>query len=152
MSKFLLTASVVLFETSQAIALEQPKPSISKPQEIDTGRRIYEQQCAACHGAKGEGQPGWEKRNVLGELPAPPHDRSGHTWKHADAMLYKTIQNGWRDPFNKTKRLTMPGYKDVLTPHQTRAVINYLKTMWTPEQRSVQRAESVLNPFPPEAR
>lgn len=153
MSKLLLAAVIgLLGAATQAHASESTKSVAANQQEIDAGRRIYEQQCAACHGAKGEGQHGWEKRNELGELPAPPHDPSGHTWKHADAMLYKTIRDGWRDPFNKTKRLTMPGYKEVLTPHQTRAVISYLKTMWTPEQRRIQRADSKLNPFPPEAR
>lgn len=121
-------------------------------QEIDTGRLIYQQHCAACHGAKGEGQPNWQKRDALGELPPPPHDSTGHTWKHADAMLYKTIRDGWRDPFNKTKRLTMPAYKDTLAPQEIRAVIGYLKTLWTPQQRRIQREESKRHPFPPEAR
>ena len=121
-------------------------------QEITMGAKIYQQHCAACHGAKGEGQPGWEKRNALGELPAPPHDPEGHTWKHADGMLYRIIREGWRDPFNKTQRITMPGFKEVLSPIEIRAVVNYLKTMWTPEQRKIQREESQQKPFPPEAR
>jgi mono/diheme cytochrome c family protein len=122
-----------------------------KQQETDIGKRVYQQSCAACHGAKGEGQPGWEKRNALGELPAPPHGPEGHTWKHADGMLYRIIRDGWRDPFNKTQRQTMPAFKDVLPPQEIRAVVNYLKTMWTPEQRRIQREESKRMPFPPEA-
>ena len=122
-----------------------------KQQEIEIGKGVYQQNCAACHGAKGEGQTGWEKRNALGELPAPPHGPEGHTWKHADGMLYMIIREGWRDPFNKTERLTMPGYKNVLSPQEIRAVVNYLKTMWTPEQRQIQREESKQKPFPPEA-
>jgi mono/diheme cytochrome c family protein len=121
-------------------------------QEINMGAKVYQQYCAACHGAKGEGQPDWERRNALGELPAPPHDPEGHTWKHADGMLYRIIRDGWRDPFNKTQRVTMPGFKDILSPQEIRAVTNYLKTMWTPEQRKIQREESQQKPFPPEAR
>lgn len=119
-------------------------------QEVERGRRIYQQFCAACHGQKGEGQPTWEKRNELGELPAPPHDPTGHTWKHADGMLYKTIRDGWRDPFNKTKRLTMPAFGDVLAPDEIRDVVTYLKTLWTHEQRRTQQKESQKNPFPSE--
>lgn len=129
----------------------QARASDASQQEIKLGARVYQQNCAACHGAKGEGQPGWEKRNALGELPAPPHDPEGHTWKHADGMLYRIILEGWRDPFNKTDRVTMPAYKEVLSPQEIRAVVNYLKTMWTPEQRKIQREESRQNPFPPEA-
>lgn len=116
------------------------------------GEAIYQQYCAACHGVKGEGKPGWQERDALGELPPPPHGPEGHTWKHSDAMLYRMIRDGWRDPFNKTKRLTMPAYKDVLSPTEIKSVIAYLKTLWTPEQREYQREESKTHPFPPEAR
>lgn len=70
----------------------------------ETGGTIYEQACASCHGARGEGAADWEARDANGELPAPPHDASGHTWKHSDAMLYRLVQQGWRNPFNKTPR------------------------------------------------
>lgn len=121
-------------------------------QRIDAGRRIYLAQCAACHGARGEGQPDWQRLNKAGELPAPPHDRQGHTWKHSDAMLYRIISQGWRDPYNRTQRLTMPAFGGTLSPSEVRDVIEYLKTMWTPRQRRFQREESRTAPFPPQAR
>lgn len=120
--------------------------------EIRAGRQIYQAQCASCHGVRGEGMPKWEEPNAQGELPAPPHDPSGHTWKHADGMLYLMVKNGWRDPFNKTPRLTMPAFGQTLSPAEIRAVIEYLNTLWTPEQRRFQRGESARNPYPPEAR
>ena len=49
------------------------------PQVLRVGARIYAQQCAACHGAEGEGQPSWRDRGPDGLLPAPPHDASDHT-------------------------------------------------------------------------
>jgi mono/diheme cytochrome c family protein len=113
------------------------------------GRVVYEQQCAACHGAKAEGVRDWEQRDSHGELPAPPHDRRGHTWKHSDAMLYRIVRQGWRDPFNKTERLTMPAFDGKLSRDDTIAVIAYLKTLWTPEQRRFQGEESRGHPFPP---
>jgi len=119
---------------------------------VDTGQRIYRTQCSACHGAHGEGAPGWERPDRRGELPAPPHDSHGHTWKHGDGMLYRIVRDGWRDPFNKTERLTMPAFGHTLTPENTRAVIEYLKTLWTPAQRRFQREESRRMPYPPEAR
>lgn len=140
---------LVLVAALPALALAAP-PAPDR-QEIEAGRRIYQQFCAACHGANGEGKPGWEKRDALGELPPPPHDPEGHTWQHGDGMLYRLIRDGWRDPFNKTKRLTMPAFKDVLSPQEIRAVVMYLKTLWTPEQRRIQLEESKQKPFPPEA-
>jgi mono/diheme cytochrome c family protein len=120
----------------------------SSDQRNQAGRRIYAAQCAACHGARGEGQPAWDSLNAAGERPAPPHDRTGHTWKHSDAMLYRIVAEGWRDPFNKTQRLTMPAFGQTLAPQDIRAVIEYLKTLWTPQQRAFQREESRNAPYP----
>ncbi len=66
-------------------------------------------------------------------------------------MLYRTVQQGWRDEFNKTERLTMPAYKGQLSRKETISVITYLKTLWTPEQRRFQWEESRRQPFPSEA-
>ena len=121
-------------------------------QRIEAGRSIYLAQCAACHGVRGEGQPDWDRPNAAGDMPAPPHDREGHTWKHSDAMLYRIVRNGWRDPYNKTSELTMPAFAQTLSPGEIHDVIQYLKTLWTGEQQSFQQEESLPAPFPAEAR
>lgn len=118
----------------------------------EAGRRIYAAQCAACHGAVAEGQPSWDRPGPSGDMPAPPHNHDGHTWKHSDAMLYRIVRDGWRDPYNKTRTLTMPAFASVLKPAEIRAVLEYLKTLWTPEQRAFQREESRSAPYPAEAR
>lgn len=121
------------------------------PAVVALGRDVYQKNCTSCHGAAGEGQPNWEMPNALGELPAPPHGATGHTWKHSDRMLYYIVLRGWRDPFNKTDRLTMPAFQGVLSPVEVRAVITYLKTLWTEEQRQFQSQESQDEPFPDDA-
>jgi mono/diheme cytochrome c family protein len=130
----------------------EPSASAEQGDLIRAGRAIYQQNCASCHGVHGEGEPNWQHPDALGEMPAPPHNAKGHTWKHSDDMLYRLVHDGWRDPFNKTTRLTMPPFGAKLTALEIRSVIEYLKTMWTPEQRDFQRAESRQSPFPPEAR
>lgn len=119
---------------------------------LQQGRVIYQRQCASCHGPQGEGAPNWQQRNAQGELPAPPHAPDGHTWKHSDAMLYRIVREGWRDPFNKTKEVTMPAFGEILSPQEMRAVITYIKTFWTPDQRRFQWEESRNQPFPPETK
>lgn len=110
---------------------------------VEQGKAVYQQYCQACHGPEGKGlTEQWKQRDALGELPAPPHDPSGHTWRHSDAMLYRMIAEGWRDPFNRTDRLTMPAFGDVLEPGQIDAVIAYLSTLWTEEQRAYQRQQT----------
>lgn len=140
-----------LVVTVMLIALA-PAIQAADPGRVEAGRRVYLAQCAQCHGARGEGQPQWDRPNAAGELPAPPHDRSGHTWKHSDAMLYRIIAEGWRDPFNKTQRLTMPAFAATLSPQEISEVADYLKTLWTPRQRAFQRDESRNAPYPPPAK
>lgn len=134
----------------QAMLISDARPAVVGG-TFDKGRAIYEKFCASCHGVSGDGEKEWQRRNGFGELPAPPHDATGHTWKHADGMLYRIVRDGWRDPFNKSHRLTMPAYKNVLEPGEIRDVINFLKTMWMPAQRMSQKAESKAAPFPSEA-
>ncbi|WP_417530723.1 c-type cytochrome [Marinobacter lipolyticus] len=112
------------------------------PSEAAQGRQIYEQDCAACHGWQGEGAANWKMPDEKGEMPAPPHDETGHTWRHSDAMLFKMIAEGWRHPFNKSDRLTMPAFGESLTDQEIAAVIEYLKTLWTDKQREYQATES----------
>src|SRR5258706_13441387 len=54
---------------------------------------------AACHGAKLEGQPDWRRRLSNGRMPAPPHDDSGHTWHHPDAVLFGITKKGAVPPY-----------------------------------------------------
>lgn len=115
---------------------------------VAEGHDVYTRYCASCHGPHGEGAPNWQQPDRKGEMPAPPHDAHGHTWKHSDAMLYRIVQRGWRDPFNKTDRLTMPAFKDQLSAQQIVAVITYLKTWWAPDERQFQAEESRDHPFP----
>lgn len=133
---------------ASAASANDPR-STSKSVPLKAGRAIYERSCASCHGARGEGASDWGQPDADGELPAPPHDSSGHTWKHSDAMLFRIVQQGWRDPFNKTERLTMPAFSGQLSREDTVAVIAYLKTLWTPKQRRFQAEESRRQPFPP---
>lgn len=144
-------AALGLYALAASAAAAAAPTSSADAALVDQGRTVYQQQCAVCHGAQGEGARAWEQLDAQGELPAPPHGANGHTWKHSDAMLYRIIQQGWRDPFNKTQRLTMPAFKGQLSRADTIAIIAYLKTLWTPEQRQFQSEESRREPFPPEA-
>ena len=90
-----------------------------------------------------EGAANWKIQNEYGELPAPPHNKEGHTWRHSDNMLQRMIKQGWRDPFNKTKRLTMPAFENALSPKEVDAVIAYMKTFWTPVQVDYQKKENL---------
>lgn len=131
----LLFSISALIGADFAAAGEVPSPGGDR---VAVGRDVYLRYCASCHGVNGKGQENWQQRDEYGELPAPPHDTSGHSWRHSDDMLYRMISRGWRDPFNRTERLTMPAFGAMLSEQEIRDVIAYLKTLWTDEQRIYQ--------------
>lgn len=111
------------------------------PEVLALGRTIYEQRCAACHGAKLEGQPDWRVRDAAGLLPAPPHDASGHTWHHPDAVLFDITKYGVAKAANlKDYRSAMPAFEGTLTDAQIVAVLSWIKAQWPEEIRKQQEA------------
>lgn len=104
-----------------------------------SGESIYQTQCAACHGENLEGQPEWRTRDANGFLLAPPHDETGHTWHHADDLLFEITKFGPAVVINDDSyQSTMPAYKDVLSDDEIVAVLSYIKHSWPEEQRSWQ--------------
>ncbi len=148
----LVVDAMIIMVSQVVIARANGATPLSDADRVNSGRAVYEQHCASCHGANAEGAPNWQEHDAHGELPAPPHNAEGHTWLHSDADLYEMVNKGWRDPFNKSTRLTMPAFGGVLSPEQIRAVVTYLKTLWTLEQTQFQSEESQGHSFPSEGR
>lgn len=107
---------------------------------VIVGKPLYEQHCASCHGAKMEGQPNWRIRMANGRLPAPPHDDSGHTWHHSDQVLLNITLNGLLPGVTAPPgyQSDMPAYKDILSEQQARAVLAYIKTLWSEQSLKTQ--------------
>ena len=100
---------------------------------VAQGQSIYQTHCAACHGAKLEGQPNWRERDAKGLLPAPPHDASGHTWHHPDKVLVRITKLGVAKAANlKDYNSAMPAYEGVLSDQEIVAVLSWIKAQWPP--------------------
>jgi mono/diheme cytochrome c family protein len=119
-----------------------PLPPLD-PARVAQGRQLYLQHCASCHGEGAQGAPNWQVPNARGDLPAPPHDDSGHTWRHRDSELTGIILNGMRDPFNKTPELTMPPFSGIVTHSEVEAMITYFKSLWSPDRRRYQEEQNL---------
>jgi mono/diheme cytochrome c family protein len=99
---------------------------------LGQGAKLYAEHCAACHGAKLEGQPEWRKRQPNGRLPAPPHDDSGHTWHHSDAVLFGITKHGMVPPYAPHGyESDMPGFAAKLSDAEIRSVLAYIKSHWS---------------------
>lgn len=105
------------------------------------GRAIYANNCAACHGESLQGQPNWRDRMPNGRLPAPPHDKTGHTWHHPDAMLLDMVKNGLVPGKTAPPGYVsdMPAYRTILSDQEIIAVLAYIKSNWPPKVLEAQK-------------
>jgi len=101
--------------------------------DIAEGERVYLQHCASCHGVDLRGEPTWQRRDVNGLLPAPPHDSSGHTWHHDDQMLFEFVKYGPQRFAGADYQSKMPAYAEVLPDRAIWAVLAYIKSTWPDE-------------------
>ena len=136
-----IVAAVLLMAASLSdlIASDEPtKPDPNDPALTARGKVVYAERCASCHGANLEGQPNWRKRLPNGRLPAPPHDRTGHTWHHSDRQLFDMTKNGTAGmvPGYETD---MPAYKDILSDADIWAVLSFIESTWPQDIRERQQ-------------
>ncbi|MBC8171643.1 MAG: c-type cytochrome [Anaerolineae bacterium] len=107
--------------------------------QLTQGQQVYSQHCASCHGPAGQGQFPLTplEPDQTGRLGAPPHNETGHSWHHSDVVLIRyVLEGGFSDP---TRFYPMPAFGNLLNDDQIIALLAYIKTMWTPEQRDMQR-------------
>lgn len=123
---------------------KETRPAYISPSDqtlVARGKAVYAANCASCHGASLEGQPNWRQRMSNGRLPAPPHDVSGHTWHHPDAMLVDIITNGLVPGRTAPDgyQSDMPGYGKTLPDSDIVAVIAYIKSTWPADALEAQK-------------
>ncbi len=118
------------------------------PALIARGAAVYAEACAACHGAQLEGAPDWRTPGPDGLLPAPPHDASGHTWHHSDAVLFRITKEGPAAVVGGGYRSAMPGFGDVLSDDDIWAALAFIRSTWPERERAYQAEMSARETTP----
>jgi mono/diheme cytochrome c family protein len=132
----------VLFSASVLVAIlgacdrfevrgqEQPAGLVAQ------GAELYNANCLSCHGGPTGGS--------MSDMP-PRHNANGHTWHHPDCQLTDIILNGSGEMGEMMRRMmgkpdapAMPTFRDRLSEDDVRAILAYIKTWWTEEQRQTQ--------------
>ncbi len=101
---------------------------ITDPQVLAQGERVFQANCASCHGTQAQGAPNWERPGVDGKYPPPPLDGSAHAWHHPRNALRQVIKEG-------TVRIggNMPAWGDKLSDAEIDAVIAWFQSRWPDE-------------------
>jgi mono/diheme cytochrome c family protein len=114
--------------------------------DLNKGRELYIEACAACHGADLRGQPDWQIPNAEGILPAPPHDRTGHTWHHDNALLFDYTKFGGRGTLAlrgiKDFNSGMPAFESALSDDDIWTILAYIKSTWPEREQQVQASRN----------
>ena len=143
--------------SNDAQALRTPAPAPSAKDSLSAGREIFVANCAVCHGANGEGQPNWQVRKGDGTLPPPPLNGDGHTWHHADGLLYRIVSQGgkmFESPNYPSFKSAMPAFGDSLNRQEIIATLTYVKSLWGDKTRmglSIRESQALVSaddPFP----
>jgi mono/diheme cytochrome c family protein len=137
-----LRAVVALALLAMLAGCDRQPPGLLRPEDPQVtarGATIYQARCALCHGARLEGQPNWRIRDAAGRLPAPPHDASGHTWHHPDAVLFAITKEGVAKAANlDSYESSMPAFGGVLSDDEIVAVLSWIKAQWPRDIRRQQ--------------
>lgn len=95
---------------------------------VQKGFKVYQKNCASCHGSEGQGATNWHQAAPDGKYPPPPLNGTGHAWHHPHATLVRTIKDG-------TVAIggNMPGWSGKLTDDEIVAVIAWFQSRWPDE-------------------
>lgn len=123
-------------ESSTSADSGSAKPTISQTdpapvkrwyafQHVTQGAKVFQENCAACHGKQANGGANWKQMGADGKYPPPPLDGTGHAWHHPLNMLFYTVKNG-----SPGGQGNMPSWKDKLTDDEIVAAIAWFQSRW----------------------
>ena len=127
-SIFLLSCSEESKEIEPLSAKEKVVKRNVDPVQYSQGARLYQLNCAQCHGLNAEGAKNWRQPDENGKNPAPPLNGTGHTWHHSTKALFNVIRNG-------TGKIggNMPAWKDKLSEHEIKLILTWATAQWSDE-------------------
>lgn len=114
--------------------------------DVIKGKALYDANCAACHGANLEGQKDWQSQGENGIAPAPPHDETGHTWHHDNALLFFYTKLGG-EKLLEARGVTdfksgMPGFEGVMSDEDIWDTLAYIRSTWPERIQDIQAARN----------
>jgi len=130
----LLAMAVFLKQLPQAEEPHPPdKPLPRDPAVMDKGGKVYEKNCAQCHGDKGEGAPG--------AYPALAGNRA--VTMPSTANLVRVVVSGGYLPSTggNPRPYGMPPYNQTLDDSQIAAVLSFIRLSWGNEAPAVSQLE-----------
>jgi len=134
-------------ESSQSIARSRSAAQFGSnfdPGRIARGAKIFEENCAQCHGPQAQGHPDWQTPSDGTFAAAPPLDGSGNEHKRTRSELLNVIRNGAR----KNGLEVMPAWQRRLSNQEMEDVVTWFQSLWPPEVYKEWHSANSANPSP----
>ena len=120
-----LTALSLGLVTMAAAAQQKPAAAVTKnpvaasPASVAAGKKLYDAQCASCHGAAGKGDG---KAGAM--LKPTPSDLTDGDWKHGqtDGDIFIVIRDG-------AKQTGMRAYGSRIPTNDIWNLVNFVRTL-----------------------
>ena len=112
---------LVVAATSLLRAADPANPVASTTESIAAGKKVYDGQCASCHGPAGRGDG-----KSAGQLNPKPADLTDAAWSReaSDGTIFTAIRDG-------SKGTGMKSFGSRLTSNEMWNVVNYVRTLQT---------------------
>jgi mono/diheme cytochrome c family protein len=137
---FVLAASILVTGTGAAL-LWALRSGGENSDRIELGQGLYAVHCASCHGTSLQREPDWQSPKANGRMPAPPHDATGHTWRHSDEELFRITKHGMAAVVPSYES-DMPAFGNALSDREIEAILAFIKSTWPKRERDYQRERS----------
>jgi thiol:disulfide interchange protein DsbC len=121
-----LLLALLLLSTSQSHAAE--KERWYSDEQVESGEKLFRQNCAACHGQNAESTPDWKKTDANGNYPPPPLNGTAHAWHHDLEVLRRTVREGGVKLGGQ-----MPAFEARLGAEEIDSVIAFFQSKWPDE-------------------
>jgi mono/diheme cytochrome c family protein len=142
-ARYLVGALIIIFAIAFALTACLPQTQLFQSTPTATltalsrGEQLYNANCLQCHGGRDGGQ--------MMDYP-PRHNANGHTWHHPDCQLTDIILNGGGEMGEMMRQMMnvldsvprMPAWKDKLSREDIDAILAFIKTWWTEDERQSQ--------------
>jgi len=106
-------------QIAQTLQTDRPFSTAS----LVRGVKLYQENCAQCHGPDAQGHPDWSNPKVVA---APPLDGNGNVWKRRKQDLVAIIKNG----ASRQGQPVMPAWKDRLSDRDIEDIIDWFQALW----------------------
>ncbi len=108
-------------------------------QRVARGARLYQENCAQCHGPQAQGHPDWQRARKAGFAAAPPLNGTGTDVTLTQSAMVSVIRKGARH----NGVMVMPAWRGRVSDEQILDIISWYQALWPAETYQAWRSTNV---------